>query len=152
MAAPTLYIARVSAVALTASTTKTLLQLVTGATRQLVVKEFGISFDGVDATKIPIQVDLLRQTTAGTSAALTLVLNDTTQPAAISTALQTFTAEPTASDVDWSEYLTPAGGFDRVQFPLGEEIVVPVSARLGIRCIVPAGTACNATAYIRFAE
>lgn len=147
-----IYIARISGEAIAASATETLIQVVTGATRQVKVKEWGISFDGTDATKAPIQVDLLRQTTAGTSAALTLVQNDPTQPAPISTALKTFTAEPTASDIVWSEQITSASGFDRVQLPLGEEIIVPVSTRIGLRAIVPAGANCNATAYIRFEE
>lgn len=147
-----LYIARISGEPVATAATETLVQVVTGATRRVKIKEWGISFDGADATKTPIQVDLLRQTTAGTSAALTVVQNDPADPAVISTALKTFTAEPTASDVLWSEQLSPAGGFDRVQLPLGEEIIVAVSTRIGLRVIVPSGSNCNATAYIKFEE
>lgn len=152
MAGPNLYIAPVSAVALTASTTKTVVQLAVPATRQVTIKEWGISFDGVDATKTPILVSLLRQSTAGTASALTIVKANALDTTAISTARQTFTVEPTSSDILWSEYISPAGAFDRGQLPLGEEFVMAVSTWVGIQCIVPAGTACNATAYIRFAE
>lgn len=147
-----LYIAAVQAEAIATAATETLIQIVTGSTRKAKVKEWGISFDGIDATDVPIRVDLLRQTTAGTSSSLTIVKNDPDDPAAISTALQDFSAEPTAGDILWTQYITPAGGFDRVQLPLGEEIVVDVSERIGLRCVVPSGSACNATAYIRFEE
>lgn len=147
-----LYTARVSAVALTASTTKTLLQVITGANRPGRVVEMSVSFDGVDASKTPIQVDLLLQTTAGTSSALTLVKDNRLSEAVQATALQTFTVEPTASDVYRSWYVTPANGLWALQWPLGREIQMNVSERVGIRCIVPAGTSCNATATLTFEE
>ena len=147
-----LYTAIVQAEVIATAATETLVQIVTGATRQAKIKEWGISFDGTSPTATPIRVDLLRQTTAGTSSSLTIIENDPTGPAPISTALQDFSAEPSASDVLWSEYITPAGGFDRVQLPLGEEIVVDVSTRLGLRAVVPTGSNCNATAYIKFEE
>lgn len=148
-----LYVARTAAVSVAASKTLTLVQIATGATRRAKIKEWGISFDGVDATKIPAQVDLLRQTTAGTASALTLVKVNPNSPAAIATAQQTFTAEPTAGDVIWSEFITPAGGFDRVQLPLGEENEMDVSGWLGLRIITLATwTTCNVLPYIRFEE
>ncbi len=147
-----MYTARIDPEAVATAATETLVQIVTGSTRQVKVKEWGVSFDGTSATATPIRVDLLRQTTAGTSSALTIIENDPTGPAPISTALQDFSAEPTAGDVLWSQYLTPAGGFDRVQLPLGEEIVVDVSTRIGLRVVVPSGSNCNATAYIKFEE
>lgn len=147
-----LYIARIDPEAVATAATETLVQIVTGSTRAVRVKEWGVSFDGTSASATPILVDLLRQTTAGTSSSLTIVQSDPTAPAPISTALQDFSAEPTAGDVLWSEYITPAGGFDRVQLPLGEEIVVDVSSRIGLRVVVPSGSNCNATAYIKFEE
>jgi len=145
-------IAAVQAEAVATAATETLIQVVTGATRKAKIKEWSVSFDGIDATKTPIRVDLLRQTTAGTASALTLVKNDPDDPAVIATAQKTFTVEPTAGDILWSSYISPAGGFDRVQLPLGEEIVVDVSERIGLRVVVPSGSNCNATAYIRFEE
>lgn len=145
-------IARVSAEALAAAATETLVQIVTGATRKAKIKEWGFSFDGTDATKTPILVEVLRQTSAGTSSSLTLVQNDPDDPAPIATALQDFSAEPSAGDILWSEYVTPAGGFDRIQLPLGEEIVMDVSQRLGLRCTTATGVTCNAAAYIKFEE
>ena len=153
MSTPPLYIARVSALALSAATTRTVLQVVSASSRRLAIKEWGISFDGADATKTPILVEILRQTTAGTSSSLTLVQNDPGDPAPLASALQGFSStEPTSGDVLWSEYITPAGGFDRVQLPLGEEIGVAVSTRLGLRVTTASGVTANAAAYIKFAE
>jgi hypothetical protein len=147
-----LAIARISGEALAAAATETLIQVVTGSTREARIKEWSVSFNGVDSTDEPILVELLRQTTAGTSSALTMVKNNPSDPAIIATALQDFSAEPTAGDVLWSEYITPAGGFDRVQLPLGEEIVVAVSSRIGLRCTTAAGVTASAAAYIKFEE
>ena len=149
---PKILIARIEPEVIASAATETLVQVVTGATAKARIKEWGVSFDGVDATKTPIRVDLLRQTTAGTSAALTLVKNDPDDVAALASALQDFSAEPTPGDILWTEYVTPAGGFDRVQLPLGEEIVMQESERIGLRVVVPTGSNCNATAYIRFEE
>ncbi len=149
---PKILIAAIQAEAVATAATETLIQVVTGSTAKARIKEWGVSFDGTDATKTPIRVDLLRQTTAGTASSLTLVKNDPDDTAALASAQKTFTVEPTAGDVLWSEYITPAGGFDRVQLPLGEEIVMQESERLGLRVVVPSGSNCNATAYIRFEE
>lgn len=145
-----LYTARVSAVALAAATTKTLAQIVAGSGKPLRLIEVGISFDGISGSAVPVAVDLLRQTTAGTSAALTLVQESPQTEAPVATALGTITAEPTAGDIVRSWYVTPAGGLFVMQFPLGREPVVGVSGRLGIRC--NAAAVVNATAYLVFEE
>jgi len=147
------HIARVSAVAAAAAAAETLLQVVAGATKRLQVKAFEVSFDGADSTKTPVLVELIRQTTAGTSAALTLVKHDEASEAAIGTALQTFTAEPTAGDILASVYLSPAGGIYSYQYPLGDEPVVAVSGRIGIRVTTVAGSGTpNVAAWLKFLE
>lgn len=147
-----LYTARDSAVALSASATKTIVQYVTGANRPGRVVEVAVSFDGVDASKTPIQVDLLLQTTAGTSSALTLVKDNRLSEAAQGTALKTFSAEPTASDIFRSWYITPANGLWAMQFPLGREIQINVSERVGLRCITASGVTVNVTASLTIEE
>jgi len=98
-----------------------------------------------------VLVELIRQTTAGTSAALTLVKHDEASEAAIGTALQTFTAEPTAGDILASVYLSPAGGIYSYQYPLGDEPVVAVSGRIGIRVTTVAGSGTpNVAAWLKF--
>jgi len=145
-----LYTARDSAVALSASTTKTIVQVVASSSKPVRIVEIGVSFDGTSGSATPVAVDLLRQTTAGTSSSLTFVYENPQTETAIATALKTFTAEPTAGDILRSWYVTPAGGLFVMQFPLGREPVVGVSGRIGIRCNAPATV--NTTAYITFEE
>lgn len=147
------HIARVSGVAAASAAAKTMVQVVAGATKRVLVKSFEVSFDGADSTKTPILVDLIRQTTAGTSSALTTVKHDEASEAVIGSALQTFTAEPTAGDVLASVYLSPAGGIYSYQFPLGDEPIVAVSGRIGLRTTTVAGSGTpNCTAWIKFLE
>lgn len=147
------HIARVSAVASASAAAKTVLQVVASATKRLQIKGFEVSFDGVDSTKTPVLVELIRQTTAGTSSVLTLVKHDEASEAAIGAALQTFTVEPTAGDIISSVYLSPAGGIYSYQFPLGDEPVVAASGRIGIRVTTVAGSGTpNVAAWLKFAE
>jgi len=147
------HIARVSAVATASAAALTLVQIVAASTKNMLVKSFEVSFDGADSTKTPILVELLRQTTAGTSSALTTVAHDAGSDAVIGSALKTFTVEPTAGNVLSSVYLSPAGGIYSYQFPLGDEPVVAASARLGIRVTTVAGSGTpNCTAWIKFLE
>lgn len=122
------------------STARTILQLVTGSTRRARLKEFGISFASVTATDAPVLVELGTETSAGTSSAFTPRPTDPTDPASISTALNTFSGtEPTgfalAGPGPWR--VTPIGGLFVYQFPEGEELVVAVSTRLAMRLTAP---------------
>lgn len=147
-----LFIARIAPEAIAAAATETLVQLVTIANQRVRVRGWGVSFNGTDATKEPILVEVLRQTSAGTSAALTVVKGDTANIAPLTTALQDFTVEPTASDIVWGQYFTPVGGgIDLTLYP-DDEIVMGPSTRLGLRVTTVTGVAGNATAFFRFVE
>lgn len=147
------HIARVSAVAAASAAAKTMVQVVAASTSRPRIKAWEVSFDGADSTKTPALVELIRQTTAGTSSALTLVKANEADPAANATALQTFTAEPTAGDVLASVYLSPAGGIFSYQYPLGDEPVVAASGRVGIRVTTVSGTGTpNVAAWLKFEE
>jgi hypothetical protein len=134
------HIALVKAVAAPSASTLTLIQVAASANTRLEVIGWEVSFDGADSTKTPILCELLRQTTAGTSTALTLAKGDEASQTATATAGKIFTAEPTAGDILDSKYLTPANGIWGYQWPLGDEIVVGVSGRIGIRVITVAGS------------
>ncbi len=60
----------------TGTALKTIMQLMAAANHRVKVKELSISFKGVSNTDAPILVEVLRQTTAGTMTALTLVKNN----------------------------------------------------------------------------
>lgn len=141
---------RVSAVSLSAATAKTLVQLVPASNTPVDLVELGVSFNGVTATDVPVLVELLRQSTAGTSSALTLVGDREHESAAAkTTALQTFTAEPTAGNILRSWYVTPVGGLFVIQFPLDREIAA-LSNRLGLRCTAPSAE--TASGYLSIFE
>lgn len=141
--------------ALTASTAKTIIQIVAPSTRRLRIVEVGVSFDGVTAADQPVDVDLIRQTTAGTMTAFGApLLVDPAETAAIASAHNVnATAEPTAADIIGAWQVTPNGGLWLVQWTPDEAPLVAASGRIGLRCTPGASaTSVNATGYVRFRE
>jgi hypothetical protein len=123
--------------ALAAATAETIIQLVAASNHRIRVLGWGVFFDGTSATGEPVQVRLLRQTSAGTSSALTPVANIPITETIQTTALQDFSAEPSASDVLDVIECHPQGGYEK-WFPPGYEILVAGGARIGIECTAPA--------------
>jgi hypothetical protein len=131
-------IAQTVEIALSAATAKTILQIVAPANHRLKVESWGVFFDGVSTTAEPVQVRLLRQTTAGTMSALTPVkLDDSIGETLQTTAQHTATAEPTAGDVLDILEVHPQHGYE-IFYPLGQEVIVGGGDRLGIECTAPA--------------
>ena len=129
-------------VSLVAATAKTVWQWVTGSTRRSRLLEVGFSFVSTTATHIPVLAELRIQSTAGTSSAFTPTLSDQTDPAAISTARNVFTVEPTDVSLlqpgPWS--VTPVGGlfvYNWSQSLADYNIIMAVSTRLGLRLTAP---------------
>lgn len=145
-----LYVVRVMDEALAAATAETLLQVAAPATRKLQVRAWGISCDGVTASAVPGNVELLRQTTAGTGAAFTpLEWDEGDTPSLASAAAGTFSAEPTAGDIIHPIQLTPNGGLFECDY--GDEGPwVAASGRIGIRATFAAIV--NVTAWLRYKE
>jgi hypothetical protein len=147
-----LYTLNSGAVSLSASTAKTVLQLATPSTTRAKVVGFSVSFNSVTTSDAPAVVDLLRQTTAGTGGtSATLAALDPDAPASLSTGLYDISsAEPTGGNVLWTGYVTPVGGLFVFNFADGEEPVLDVSNRIGIRINSPA--AVSAIATLTYAE
>lgn len=144
-------IARTNEVALSAATAKTVLQLIAPANQRLKLLRWGLYFDGTSATDEPVYVRLLRQTTAGTMSALTIVKNNAGDAETLQgTAQHTATVEPTASDVLDSVNIHPQGGGYEVIFPVGQEVVISGGGRLGIECTASATV--NVTAKFVYEE
>src|SRR5262245_59964251 len=116
-------IAQTAEVALASGVAKTLLQVVAPTHQRLKIGEWGVFFDGTSNSAEPVQVRLLKRTTAGTMSALTLGRRDTGGETIQSTAEHTATAEPTAGDVIDMVEVHPQGGYEKI-FPLGKEIIV----------------------------
>lgn len=147
-----LYTLNSGAVALSAATAKTVLQIATPSATRAKVTGFSVSFNSVTTTDAPAVVDLLRQTTAGTGGtSATLSPLDPDGPASQSTGLYNInSAEPTASNVLWTGYVTPVGGLFVYNFAEGEEPVLDISSRIGIRITSP--SAVSAIATLTYAE
>lgn len=135
--------------------TLTLLQLVTGATRRLWVTEWSISGKSVNAADVSVRVEWVRQTSVGvgssTIGASTIGNIFEGQPAMIGTALEGFTTEPTGGTeiVAGPWYISPVAGLYTLQVPLGEEIQMAVSSRLGLRMVSVQSTTMRCNVRVR---
>ena len=121
---------------------KTLVQVVAASNHRVVIKEVHVSFEGIVNTNKPILVELVRQTTAGTSSALTpRKVNEADDETLQVTARHTCTVEPTTGDILESMYIHPQTG-NSWQATWGGELTVIGGNRLGLR--VTAATSVNA--------
>lgn len=138
------FAATTAEVALSAAAAKTVLQVVAPANHRVKVLRWGVFFDGTSVTGEPVQVRLLRQTTAGTMSANTpQKLDGSLAESILSTAQDNASAEPTAGGVLDAIEVHPQGGYEMV-FPPGQEPVIPGGGRLGIECTAPAAVNCRA--------
>ena len=150
-------VATAAATALVAATAKTLVNIIAGANRQCIFCEVSNSFDGVTASAVPVLVELVESTqagagTPGTSPTPRLIRG---LGAALATAAESYSAEPTVLTQAKQWLVTPNGGLLVVQFPLGREPQTNVSGSatilaMGLRDTAPAIV--NARAYIEFEE
>jgi len=145
-------IARVKDEALAASATETIVQIVAATNHRVKVVAWGVYFAGTSVTAQPVQATLQKQTSAGTSSALTVEQwqapdDDTFDTAA----LQDFTAEPTKSGWEHPTRVHPQAGYE-IWFPEGKEPTIEAGGRAGVEVITPAGVNPNCTAFIVFEE
>lgn len=137
----------------TGTATKTLVQLLAPSTRGNRITEVSITFKGTDNLAAAIRVELLKQTTAGTASALTatkISRNTLAGDTIATTAQQTFTAEPTASDVHRGWLIHPQAGI--VYTFVEKELTVPGGERVGLRVVGTIAAAVNCVGYIAFEE
>jgi hypothetical protein len=154
MSTPGYVIETAGAIALTAATAKTILNVISGANAINRLTELSVSFDGVTPTAVPVLVELCysTQATAGTPGASptpTQIRGATRTCQA--TAGRNYSAEPTVLTT-WKRWLVPAfNGLLVVQFPLGREPEQIVTADgMLLRCTAPAGV--NVQGYMEFEE
>lgn len=130
--------------ALAAATAETVVQLVAAANHAIKILRWGVFFDGVSVTGEPVEIEIQRQTTAGTSSAGTMVkLNDSNADTLDTTARISFTAEPTKTGILECYLIHPQQGI-MVMYPLGQELVVGAGDRVGIEVTAPAVVNCRA--------
>lgn len=138
--------------ALAAATAETLLQLRGLTTVRPRITAYGVSFDGVTAGNTPVLVRLAWQTTDGTATGASEVLLDGSDNAAVTTAFNSFTAEPTLGTIIEEFYVHPNGGLWVREFmpDRGPKLAAATSSRIGL--IVNAPQIVNATAFIQWDE
>lgn len=142
-------IASTAEVALSAATARTVVQVTAPANQRLKILGWGVFFDGVSGTGEPVQVRLLRQTSAGTMTSLTPRKLNSHGETVQSTAQHSATVEPSAGDdLDIVE-VHPQSGYEKM-FPADFCPRVPGGGRAGIECTAPANV--NVRAKIIFEE
>ncbi len=132
------YAVTTGAVALAAATAKTLVEGVTDASGpppEWVAVD--ITFDGVAASAVPVRVDFCTYAATGTGTAYTPKKLGAALGVARSTWKVNDTTEPTTPVVLFSWYLPPTAGLF-YQWPLGRELLHPLSTVQGIRLTAPA--------------
>lgn len=144
-----LYSAQVTGEALAAATVETIIQIAASATKRARLRRWGISFNGVDVTDTPVQVQLMRFSSAGSSSSSTPLKLDEADVAPLATARSAFTAEPTTGDILESHYVSPAGG-QLIETYFDDAPIIGVSGRLGVRIL--GNDAVNVSAFIHFEE
>jgi len=136
-------------IALVAATAKTILQWVMPTNQRGDLRSVAVGFDGINPTAEPVQVELLRQTTAGTMSSATVVKDSAAAETPQSTAQKNATAEPTAGDVLRRWEVHPQAGTSVEKFDK-REMEMAGGTRLGLRCTAPANV--NVTASMSVEE
>lgn len=127
------------AVSITATTVKTPIQIAAPTNQRATLRRVTVSFEGASSTAKPARVRILRQTDAGTMTGGTEVRlgagSETPQVVATVNA----TAEPTASDVLWEDYVPVYQGLIVLPIDLIGGIEIPGGGRLGVDILTASG-------------
>ena len=144
--------ARYPAVNVATGAILTLIQVVAPSASRIVVKQISVTFNSDSNTDEPYQVQLLRQSGAGTSSAGSVYKINTDDSAAQQTTSRiAFTAEPTAQDILQNWYVHPQANLIW-EPPFDLPLVVAASGRIGIRILTPIVQANSSTGYIIIGE
>lgn len=134
-------------VALVAATPKTVLTVTGGTAFPVELSAFDIGLLGVDASAVPVTVELCRWTGAGAGTAAgtaTIAQQGGLTITAGFTALSGYSAEPTVLTVLRKFTLTPNGGSVLYDLPLGSELQAAGVSPFGLamRLTAPANVNC----------
>ena len=125
-------------VALAAATAKTVLQVKAPANQRVKIKGWGVFFDGTGVSAEPINVKLVRQSTAGTMTSVTPARCDDSLPETIqSTGSVNASAEPTSGEVLQFRNVHPQSGYEHL-YGIGDEDKIKGGGYVGIVCDAPA--------------
>lgn len=139
-------------ITLSASASKTVLQIAAPSTTCVAIKGFGLSFDSDDGALEGVEVRLSIQTTAGTATSRSpQKVNRTVSDALQSGGLENATVEPTTTDILRTYLVNAQTGIAEV-FSEDGEIILGFSDRIGLIVITPAGVTPQCTAWMDFEE
>lgn len=129
-----------SACALAAATAKTVLQLQAPTNQLVKILGYGVFFDGVTASAKPVDVRILRQTSAGTMSTGGASSVANRSETILSVSRYNASAEPTNAGVsaELDRITCHPQGWYEVRFPAGQEIVVGSVGYVGIECTAAA--------------
>ncbi len=137
---------------LSTANVETILQLVAASNHRVKILGWGISFNGLSVTEEPIKVILKRSSSAGTSAAGTVVQVDDSIAETLQTASRiSFTAEPTVGDELETKFIHPQGWFEKI-YPEGKEIILGGGDRIGLETTTAAAVTPECSAFFHFEE
>lgn len=144
-----IWVAKINKFTVASGGDKTAVMVTAGTNHQLQILEFAAMFYGVSATQAPIQVQLVRATTAGTASALTLVpWNDSDADSVDAAATDTFTVEPTTGTILLPIGVHPQTG---IILPFPEPLIVGAGDRLTVLVKDP-GTGTDMSGWLKFRE
>lgn len=139
-----------AAVALSAATAKTVIQLNAPTNQRIKLQRIGIFFDGASTTATPVLCRLVIATTAGTNTALTLnKLVSSDSETIQTTAGENASAEPTKTTLLDQWLIHPQQGID-LTYAFGQEKFIVGGGRVALEITAPA--AVNVRAKIDFEE
>lgn len=153
------YVAAAQGITLTTTGVVVLNVTSTGGARRINVNEIGVSFNGTSSSAVPVVVNLIRTTTAGTTGGtisqaatpLDAAAPSSTCTATMCTTVGAWGTVPTAGAILRTWFVSPTSGLV-LQLPLGQEPDGPATASFGfgIYCVAPA--AVGVMAYLVWTE
>lgn len=145
-----IYVLTDSNVALTAGNAKALMMLKAGGTGNVRIVYWQVSFDGTSASAEPVDVQLARFTSDGTTPTTpTVVKMDSTSGGHTVTPSKGHATQPSVGDIFWEGMVHPQGG--RVEVRYDDPATAPVirtgdtNNRVGIRATAAAAVNCSLT-------
>ena len=146
MARNTFSLTTTAAVALTAATEKTLVQLNSGASMITAITGLDITFDGTSNSAVPVVVKIITVSTAGTGSARNPIKTKDTSTALLGTGTENHSAEGTNGNILKIFHVHPQAGVV-YPIPMRDEIEMAASTRIAVKVTAPAGVNALCTLY-----
>ena len=145
----------IASVAIPANTTKSVIQLKAATNQRAKILGFGLYTDGVTSNAVPLQVRIIKQTTAATGSAITAGLDESELTETVQTsALGTITVEGGGTVTPCRVISVPSfmGMYEAPQ-PAGQELIIPGGGYVSFEVNNPSGNpSVNVRGWVRVEE